>query len=46
MSSDLLTRRGRRARAWSAVTIALHVSMLALTVALLPLARFEQIDPY
>ncbi len=44
MSAGLLARRRRRARAWLAVTVALHVSTLALTVALLPLARFEQID--
>ncbi len=41
MSSPLLARRCRRARAWLAVTVALHVSMLALTVALLPLGRIE-----
>lgn len=43
-SSDVLARRRRRTRAWLAVTVALHLSTLALTVALLPLARFEQID--
>ena len=39
-----LARRGRRARAWLAVTVALHVLMLALTVALLPLGRITQAD--
>ncbi|HEX8761735.1 MAG TPA: hypothetical protein VF734_17580 [Pseudonocardiaceae bacterium] len=43
-SSDVLARRRRQARAWLAVTLALHVSTLALTVALLPLGPIEQID--
>ncbi len=43
-SSQVLTRRRRWARGWLAVTVALHASMLAVTVALLPLGRFEQID--
>ncbi|HSL07027.1 MAG TPA: hypothetical protein VK887_03520 [Pseudonocardiaceae bacterium] len=40
----MLARRRRRARAWLAVTVALHVSVLALTVALLPLGRFERVE--
>lgn len=37
-----MTRRRQRARAWLALTVGLHVSILALTIALLPLGRFEQ----
>jgi hypothetical protein len=43
-SSHVLVRRCRRARVWLAVTVTLHVSMLALTVALLPLGRFEHVE--
>jgi hypothetical protein len=38
----VLTRRRQRARAWLALTVGLHVSILALTIALLPLGRFGQ----
>ena len=37
-------RRCRRARAWLAVTVTLHVSMIALTVALLLRGSTEQVD--
>jgi hypothetical protein len=43
-SSDGLARRCRRARACLAVTVALHVSTLALTVALLSLGHTGQAD--
>ena len=43
--SHVLARRRWRARAWLVVTVALHVSMLVLTLALLPQGRIDRIDP-
>jgi len=43
-SSQVLVPRRRRARAWLAVTVALHVAMVALTIALLGRGHLEQVD--